>query len=169
MTERKRILSSISAMADHYYYCPYCGHIVLGDDMAELYSNNRTDCPNCFSPLKWTKSLHDTDYYTKKSIEKHNDVIKGVMNNMDILREEEIKINPLFDAEKAKMTTVNDKAKAYREVEREKLNVPKCPTCGSTNIKKISTSAKAVGAIAFGLLSKTARSQFKCNNCGYKW
>lgn len=47
--------------------------------------------------------------------------------------------------------------------------VPKCPTCGSPNIKTISISAKAAGAIAFGLLSKTARSQFKCNNCGYKW
>lgn len=48
-------------------------------------------------------------------------------------------------------------------------NVPKCPTCGSTNIEKISTLSKATGAYMFGLLSKTARSQFKCKNCGYKW
>lgn len=46
---------------------------------------------------------------------------------------------------------------------------PKCPTCGSTNISKISATSKAIGAIGFGLLSKTARSQFKCNKCGYKW
>lgn len=46
---------------------------------------------------------------------------------------------------------------------------PKCPTCGSTNISKISATNKAIGAIGFGLLSKTARSQFKCNKCGYKW
>lgn len=46
---------------------------------------------------------------------------------------------------------------------------PKCPTCGSTNIQKISATSKALGAIGFGLLSKTARSQFKCNKCGYKW
>lgn len=54
-------------------------------------------------------------------------------------------------------------------VAREALNKPKCPTCNSTNIKKISGTAKVAGAVAFGLFSKTARSQFKCGNCGYKW
>ena len=46
---------------------------------------------------------------------------------------------------------------------------PKCPTCGSSNIEKISVGSKIVGAGLFGIFSKTARSQFKCNNCGYKW
>ena len=46
---------------------------------------------------------------------------------------------------------------------------PKCPTCGSPNIQKISATKKAMGAFGFGLLSKTARSQFECKNCGYKW
>lgn len=54
-------------------------------------------------------------------------------------------------------------------VARELLNKPKCPTCGSTNVKKISGTAKVAGAAMFGLFSKTARSQFKCDNCGYKW
>ena len=36
-------------------------------------------------------------------------------------------------------------------------NKPKCPTCNSTNISSIS---KVSGALAFGLFSKTARSQF---------
>ena len=49
------------------------------------------------------------------------------------------------------------------------LYQPKCPTCGSTNIQKISGVSKAVGAVAFGLFSKTAKSQFKCLNCDYKW
>ena len=48
-------------------------------------------------------------------------------------------------------------------------NVPHCSTCGSTNIKKISATSKAVGAGLFGLFSKTARSQFECKDCGYKW
>lgn len=52
---------------------------------------------------------------------------------------------------------------------RPALNIPKCPTCNSTNIEKISATSKVVGAVAFGLFSKTARSQFKCKNCGAKW
>lgn len=51
----------------------------------------------------------------------------------------------------------------------ESLNKPKCPTCNSKNVSKISTISKAIGASMFGLLSTTARSQFRCNNCGYKW
>lgn len=52
---------------------------------------------------------------------------------------------------------------------REEENLPKCPTCSSTNIEQISSFDKAAGAVMFGLFSKTARSQFKCKNCGYKW
>ena len=48
-------------------------------------------------------------------------------------------------------------------------NTPKCPTCNSTNIKKISSLSRAAHGYAFGLFSKTARSQFECKNCGYKW
>lgn len=48
-------------------------------------------------------------------------------------------------------------------------NVLKCPTCSSTKVKKISTTSKVAGAAMFGLFSKTARSQFKCEQCGYKW
>ena len=56
-----------------------------------------------------------------------------------------------------------------RDAQRRSANRPTCPTCGSTNVEKISTAAKVGGAAMFGLLSKTARSQFKCKNCGYKW
>ena len=68
--------------------------------------------------------------------------------------------------------------KEYKELQIKKnaekaangqLYIPTCPTCGSTNVEKISTAAKVGGAAMFGLLSKTARSQFKCKNCGYKW
>lgn len=51
----------------------------------------------------------------------------------------------------------------------EQINTPKCPTCGSNNIKKISELRRGIHAAAWGLLSNTARSQFECNNCGYKW
>lgn len=48
-------------------------------------------------------------------------------------------------------------------------NIPKCPTCQSIKVEKISTTSRVVHGAAFGILSKTARSQFKCRNCGYKW
>lgn len=48
-------------------------------------------------------------------------------------------------------------------------STPHCPTCNSTNIKRISAASKAVGVGLFGIFSKTARSQFECKDCGYKW
>ena len=56
-----------------------------------------------------------------------------------------------------------------RKAETKKANQPKCPTCGSTDIKKISTASKVLGAGMFGLFSKTSRSQFECKSCGYKF
>ena len=46
---------------------------------------------------------------------------------------------------------------------------PHCPTCNSTNVKKISELRRGAHAVAWGLFSTTARSQFECKNCGYKW
>lgn len=62
-----------------------------------------------------------------------------------------------------------DSMQQISKIKSELYDRPKCPTCSSTNISKISTTSKVAGAAFFGLFSKTAKSQFKCNNCGYKW
>lgn len=54
-------------------------------------------------------------------------------------------------------------------VAREALNKPKCPTCSSTNVQKISSLSKAGSVAVFGIFSQKVRHQFKCNNCGYEW
>jgi ribosomal protein L7/L12 len=51
----------------------------------------------------------------------------------------------------------------------QNINIPKCPTCNSTSIKKISLSEKAVGGAMFGLFSSKVRKTFECKSCGYKW
>lgn len=48
-------------------------------------------------------------------------------------------------------------------------NIPKCPTCGSNNIEKISTTKKLFGGAMFGLFSSDVRNTMHCKNCGYKW
>lgn len=54
--------------------------------------------------------------------------------------------------------------------EEKSVGVPKCPTCSSIDVEKISFKSKVgagllVGVFALGRISKT----FKCNSCGYKW
>lgn len=48
-------------------------------------------------------------------------------------------------------------------------NMPKCPTCGSLNVEKISVGKKVVGGAMFGLFSSNVRKTMCCKNCGYKW
>ena len=48
-------------------------------------------------------------------------------------------------------------------------NTPHCPTCGSTNVEKISVGKKVVGGALFGLFSSNVRKTMCCKNCGYKW
>ena len=76
----------------------------------------------------------------------------------DIFKSKVHKPTPLMKAE----------VEAYERACRNK-NVPKCPTCGSTNIKKISSMSKAVGMLTLGILDADIHRTFYCKNCGYRW
>lgn len=55
------------------------------------------------------------------------------------------------------------------QINLQTSNTPKCPTCGSTNIRKISTGERMVSVGMLGLFSKKINKSFKCNSCGYTW
>lgn len=95
----------------------------------------------------------------KENIEYLYDKFLKVGYEMEFIPSDSDYVNPI----NTKISEYSAKWKAKQK------NAIKCPTCGSTNTSKISTTAKIAGAAAFGLLSKTAKSQFKCNHCGYKW
>lgn len=49
-------------------------------------------------------------------------------------------------------------------------NLPKCPSCGSTDLKKISVPGKVLKVKLFGLLGTGDLGKtYKCNNCGVKF
>lgn len=54
------------------------------------------------------------------------------------------------------------------QVQQERVednNKPKCPYCNSSNLKRITTTAKAVNIAMFGLLGNKRKYQWHCNNC----
>lgn len=60
------------------------------------------------------------------------------------------------------------KAKAaYRASQIE--NIPRCPTCHSTKIKKIGAFERMASVGFWGPFSKKINKTFKCENCGYTW
>lgn len=67
-------------------------------------------------------------------------------------------------------SNLSPQEQAYNNaVAQEWLNKPKCPTCNSTNIKKISGLSKAGSVAMFGIFSQKVKKQMHCNNCGYEW
>lgn len=48
-------------------------------------------------------------------------------------------------------------------------NKPKCPTCNSTNLKRVSTTSKVASVAMWGLFSQKAKKTWHCNSCGYEW
>lgn len=68
-----------------------------------------------------------------------------------------------------KMNQFKANLKQQESSKVEEDNRPKCPTCGSTNIEKISLGKKAVGGALFGLFSSNVRKSMHCKSCGYKW
>lgn len=77
----------------------------------------------------------------------------------------------LLKLEREKQEKIRDYTHDYEPITpRESVkNVPKCPTCQSTNIKKVSTASKAGSVFMWGLLSQKVKKQWHCNNCGYEW
>ena len=56
-----------------------------------------------------------------------------------------------------------------KAIAQEWQNKPKCPTCQSQNLKKISATSKVVNTAVFGLFGTKRHKTFHCNNCGYEW
>ncbi len=67
-------------------------------------------------------------------------------------------------------STLSPEEKTYNNtVAQEWLNKPKCPTCNSTNIKKISGLSKVGSVAMWGILSRKVHKQWHCNSCGSEW
>ena len=142
---------------DKLLYCKYCG--------TEHLEINNMLCRKCHKDNALVYSLKNKEYYQDKAEELYNNFLRYEK----VLFDEEICKNPDFDPNLKRSVEYDRMMNVMSRNDSNNTRKPKCPTCGSTNIKKISTTSKVAGAAMFGLFSKTARSQFCCNSCGYKW
>ena len=154
---------------DRLFICPHCGTFDAGENSIRL------KCYECGTIYKSTDILRKQYWdnigqaiINHKSEEYEDFLLKryvGDTINWDIYNAREDKWNKTQEEHHK----YQQQKKTKEETHQDAINIHKCPTCGSTNIHKISTTRKVAGAIGFGLLSKTAKSQFECKNCGYKW
>ncbi len=128
-------------------YCYICGYETLDD--------NITECPQCLCDDVFVHSKDEEELMILfDDRELANAMLELKKNN---LVEYELKFQQL--------KTI----KEQRDSSKQEDNTPKCPTCGSTNIKKISGLSKAGSVAMWGIFSRKVHKQWHCNSCGSEW
>ncbi len=145
------------------YICKNCGHITN-------YTQEEVKTAKCIceSPDYICLDVNPVEFY------------KMSQGRIDALLSQKLNMPEWLIARKQ-----NEWKKIREEIEREKSaqrlsqrneqqiirnqNTPKCPTCGSTNVKHISTLNRAVSIGVFGLFSSKIGKNYECLNCKAKW
>lgn len=150
--------------------CPKCGEFA-GSNIP-FNPNDKIVCPNCnysmMTPTEITFSEME-DLITKKkpiSWEKYKKEARQKYTINSSVFDQNL-YNQIIK-EEYEREHLNDDV-ITTPPESVTKNIPKCPTCGSTNIERISAGKKLAGSMLFGLFSKDAKSTFHCKNCNYKW
>lgn len=155
--------------------CPECNKEV---------SDKCGNCPNCGYPIKVQEILYEYEGQTYNV----KDIVKQLKTNTDgrITREIVLLICDFFSVSKSSdIEFIHDDIirkhcpeMGYRCFNKDgseqpspvEQNVPKCPTCGSPDLSKISTVKKAAKIGMFGIFGAgDIGKTWKCNNCGSRF
>ncbi|MCM1062470.1 MAG: hypothetical protein NC452_19630 [Eubacterium sp.] len=131
-------------------------------------------CPKCSNYRGAQPSTKQNCHFCDIPMIETDVLLKDAFMNEEIekpMKEKYAYNNPLYDEELDKQIKerVHIENKNTPPMNLQSPNVPKCPTCGSTNIKRISTSNRAVSIGLFGLLSGKIGKNYECRNCKAKW
>lgn len=137
----------------YYGYCPKCGNVTFIET-----KNEKCNCCNTnLLPTPYTMN----EYLFGNSIDVNID--KKIFD-------EYIKGNSQFDEELYRSRINKEKLLRQASLDKQReQNKPKCPTCGSTNVKHISTLNRAVSIGVFGLFSSKIGKNYECLHCKSKW
>lgn len=127
--------------------CPKCGDV--GDDVGI--------CPYCGEKQIRTK-------YTLIDLLERDDI-----DDEKIVKEYAL-CSPLFDEDLYRSRINKEKLLQKTTLDKQReTNKPKCPTCGSTNIKHISTLNRAVSIGMLGIFSGKIGKNYECLDCKSRW
>lgn len=157
-------------MSEYVLYCPRCGAVHIEFD------NDKHYCITC-KKQEMINTGHNHGYFLDKYLQEVGKTNQNIINfNFEeyVKKEFAIEQNPLYNEkdvkkrEKLEQIVIAKNSKEIGSVQVE--NIPHCPTCGSTNVEKISGLNKVGSAALFGVFSLGHISKtFRCKNCGMKF
>lgn len=142
---------------DIFYYCKKCARVV---DIWSWQPSVRTKCETCHVDMVST------------GIDASKIVGEEDRRMREYIAEEIARKNPEYDpaleAERKEKDAASLHAMCVAEAATSRY-VPKCPTCGSPKIHKISTASKVASVALVGIFSRKIHKQWHCDNCGSEW
>ena len=106
-------------------------------------------------------------YYKKKNSKLSDDFVPTTKSKEELMNDYAIQHNIKEKRQKEREEYIK---KSQQYILNQTLeNVPRCPTCNSTKVEKISTTKRWVSTGLFGLASSNIGKTMHCKNCGYKW
>lgn len=150
--------------------CPKCGEFT-GSNIP-FNPNDKIVCPNCNYPMMTPTEITFSemeDLITKKKPISWEEYKKDARQKYTI--NSSVFDQDLYNKiirEEYERYHLNDDVPTSTPKPVTK-HIPKCPTCGSSNIHRISTSKRITGNFLFGLFSSNVGKTFECLNCKYKW
>lgn len=143
-------------------HCKYCRNHpesckqVIFPGYTNFWEETTYTCPFCNNPI--VDTIMESEEMDILSNVSHDTSFLEAM--IDLKQKDPIE----FQLKMSQFKATQNQAKVVEED-----NVPKCPTCNSTNIQKIG-GLERVGSVAMlGLFSKKINKSFKCGNCGHTW
>lgn len=149
-------------MENNVKYCPYC---------KKYQPSTFYNCAFCLRRLWLLSDWEDTEDEEKEDWLKYPMPAEDISKmDADTVRKNQDEA-AAYDAKvKAEIQEKLDEERRKAEEEAAKpVYTPKCPTCGSPDIERISGVSKVASAAMLGLFSNKIRKTFHCNNCGYEW
>lgn len=137
--------------------------------------DNRKECPSGYS-FWWKDNVYECPYDKNElhdiSFSADDLAIISAVSEDTAFIEAMIKLrqDDIIEYE-SRMSQFRTQVQQQEQAKKatEEKSKPHCPTCGSTNITKISGTSKAASVALWGIFSQKVKKQWHCNSCKYEW
>lgn len=149
-------------------YCKKCGRVVQRAKICDICGSTTYQVPNQYL-MKDIDILIDSkleDQFIEECIKSSPEFDEYLFNNRDRIKAQK---SAEYERDMAIGDAIRQGADVKTAFRNGGQNIPKCPTCGSLNVRHISGGERVASVGVFGIFSKKINKTFKCGNCGYMW